>query len=102
MRLIERRVAIRLALLPAPAAALIGGAPAYAIDPPTFNTVKIDGEPGQGSLPWSEPRIAVGPDGAFWAVTNDDDKAGTAVVFGSHDGGKTFQKADSPIAGQVG
>src|SRR4051794_7924694 len=77
-------------------------AQARAIDPPTFNTVKIDGEPGQGNLPWSEPRIAVGPDGHFWAVTNDDDETGTAVVFGSGDGGKTFQKAESPIAGQVG
>src|SRR4051812_39358303 len=77
-------------------------AQARAIDPPTFNTVKIDGEPGQGNLPWSEPRIAVGPDGHFWAITNDDDETGTAVVFGSGDGGKTFQKAASPIAGQVG
>jgi hypothetical protein len=77
-------------------------AQAKAIDPPTFNTVKIAGEPGQGNLPWSEPRIAVGPDGHFWAITNDDDETGTAVVFGSGDGGKTFQKAASPIAGQVG
>src|SRR3954451_14437834 len=76
-------------------------AQARAIDPPTFNTVKIDGEPGQGNLPWSEPRIAFGPDGHFWAVTNDDDEVGTAVVFGSSDGGKTFQKADAPLAGQT-
>lgn len=76
-------------------------AEAQAIDPPTFNTVKIAGEPGQGNLPWSEPRIAVGPDGHIWALTNDDDQTGTAVVFGSGDGGKTFQKAPSPIAGQT-
>src|SRR3954452_5965131 len=69
--------------------------------PPSFRTVKTAGEPGQGSLPWSEPRIAVGPDGKIWAVTNDDDEVGTAVVFGSSDGGKTFQKADAPLAGQT-
>ncbi|MEA2410473.1 MAG: hypothetical protein QOC77_1034 [Thermoleophilaceae bacterium] len=76
-------------------------APAQAIDPPAFNTVKIDGKPGQGNLPWSEPRIDRGPDGKLWAVTNDADSAGTAVVFSSADGGKTFKKADSPPAGQT-
>jgi hypothetical protein len=91
----------RIAALAAAIAAVLAAAPAaHAIDPATFNTVKITGEPGQGSLPWSEPRIAVGPDGHIWAVTNDDDELGTAVVFGSGDGGKTFKKADSPLAGQ--
>jgi hypothetical protein len=69
--------------------------------PPSFHTVKIAGEPGQGNLPWSEPRIAVGPDGRYWAVTNADDAAGTAFVYGSGDKGKTFQKAASPLAGQT-
>ena len=96
------RVRALIAFAAALVAMLAMAASASAIDPPTFNTVKIDGEPGQGNLPWSEPRIAVGPDGHFWAVTNDDDETGTAVVFGSGDGGKTFQKAESPIAGQVG
>ena len=82
-------------------ATLLLAAPAQALDPPTYNTVKIDGEPGQGNLPWSEPRIAFGPDGKAWAVTNDNDSAGTAVVFSSGDGGNTFTKADSPIAGQT-
>src|SRR4051794_30953280 len=100
VRTVRGRAAIAFAA--ALATLLFAAASALAIDPPTFNTVKIDGEPGQGSLPWSEPRIAVGPDGHIWAVTNDDDKTGTAVVFGSGDGGKTFQKAPAPIAGQVG
>jgi hypothetical protein len=95
---IGRRAA---AVLAAAAAALLGAPAAEAIDPPTFNTVKVAGEPGQGSLPWSEPRIAVAQDGHIWAVTNDDDELGTAVVVGSADGGKTFKKADAPLAGQT-
>src|SRR4051812_2363843 len=70
--------------------------------PPSFKTVKIAGEPGQGNLPWSEPRIAVGPDGKYWAVTNADDETGTTFVYGSGDKGKSFQRAPAPIAGQVG
>jgi hypothetical protein len=95
----RRRVAL-VSVLTVLAGLLLAAGSAQAIDPPTFNTVKVVGEPGQGSLPWSEPRIAVGPDGHLWAVTNDDDELGTAIVVGSGDGGKTFQKADSPIAGQ--
>jgi hypothetical protein len=76
-------------------------AAAGAATPPSFNTVKIAGEPGQGNLPWSEPRIAVGPDGKYWAVTNADDQAGTTFVYGSGDKGKTFQQAAAPIAGQT-
>ena len=97
----KRPATRRLTLLAAVAALLVAAAPAKAIDPPTFNTVKIDGEAGNGNLPWSEPRISVGPDGKFWALTNDDDDAGTAVVFRSDDGGKTFKKTESPIAGQT-
>ena len=69
--------------------------------PPSFNTVKIAGEPGQGGLPWAEPRIAVGPDGKYWAVTNADDQAGTASVYGSSDRGAHFQKTPAPPAGQT-
>src|SRR3954471_5152158 len=68
---------------------------------PSFRTVKIAGEPGQGSLPWAEPRIAVGPDGKYWAVTNADDPAGTASVYGSSDRGAHFQKTPAPPAGQT-
>jgi hypothetical protein len=101
MRAIVRLRYLRAVLLSAAAFALLASSDANAIDPPTFNTVKIDGEAGQGSLPWTEPRIAVGPDGKYWAVTNDNDSAGTTVVFSSADGGKTFQKAPAPIAGQT-
>src|SRR3954447_19066141 len=69
--------------------------------PPSFHTVKISGQAGGGN-PWSEPRIAVGPDGKYWAVTNADDSAGNAFVYMSADKGQTFKRADSPIAGQVG
>src|SRR3954469_11471059 len=69
--------------------------------PPSFRTVKIAGEPGQGSLPWAEPRIAVGPDGKYWAVTNADDPAGTAAVYGSSDRGAHFQMTPAPPAGQT-
>src|SRR4051794_31138828 len=96
------RARLALVALAIAAGFLMAAASAQALDPPTFNTVKIDGPPGNGNLPWSEPRIDRGPDGKLWAVTNDDDETGTAVVFGSHDGGKSFQKAESPIAGQVG
>src|SRR4051812_747534 len=84
---------------------LFAAATARALDPPTFNTVKISGQPGGGN-PWTEPRIAVGPDGKYWAVTNVDKEhdangdLGDAYVFGSADQGKTFKQAESPIAGQ--
>jgi BNR repeat-like domain len=82
-------------------ACLLCGAPAALAAPPSFNTVKIAGEPGQGALPWSEPRIAVGPDGKYWAVTNADDKLGTAAVYGSGDKGAHFQQTPNPPAGQT-
>jgi hypothetical protein len=82
------------------AAFLVLAASAYALDPPTFNTVKISGEPGGGN-PWTEPRIAVGPDGKYWAVTNADDDLGSAYAYGSSDKGKTFKRAEAPAAGQT-
>src|SRR5439155_26247018 len=42
-----------------------------------------------------------GANGKICAITNDDDSAGTAVVFGSADGGQTFKKTASPPAGQT-
>jgi hypothetical protein len=82
-------VSVVLVLVALPAAA--------SADPPSFNTVKI--APGNEADTWVEPRIATGPDGALWAVTNDKD--GTAIVLVSHDGGKSFQKTDSTIPGQA-
>src|SRR3954447_13829545 len=97
----------RLALaLAAVTCFLFATASAQALDPPTFNTVKISGKPG-GGLPWTEPRIAVGPDGEYWAVTNVDKDhdvngdLGDTYVFGSTDKGKTFKQAEAPIAGQT-
>src|SRR5436190_14111043 len=86
-------------------AAVLGcllGAGTASAAPPSFNTVKIAGEPGQGGLPWAEPRIAVGPEGKYWAVTNADDSAGNAWVYVSADKGQNFSRVPSPIAGQVG
>src|SRR3954447_12707026 len=92
--------------LAAVACFLFAAATAQALDPPTFNTVKISDLPG-GGLPWTEPRIAVGPDGEYWAVTNVDKDhdvngdLGDTYVFGSTDKGKTFKQAEAPIAGQT-
>src|SRR3954462_12240776 len=79
---------------------LIPAASAKAPHPPTFHTVKIADKVG-GGYPWTEPRIAVGPDGKYWAVTNTEDDSATAYVFGSDDKGNTFQKAEAPLAGQT-
>jgi hypothetical protein len=73
---------------------------ASAATPPSFHTVKISGQAGGGN-PWAEPRIAVGPDGRYWAVTTSDDNLGNAFVYGSGDKGQTFQITPSPIAGQT-
>ncbi|MDQ1715960.1 MAG: repeat-like domain [Frankiaceae bacterium] len=74
-------------------------ATATAATPPTFHTVKISGQAGGGN-PWSEPRIAVGPDGKYWAVTTADDDLGNAFVYSSADKGQNFARVPSPIAGQ--
>src|SRR3954454_3381539 len=79
---------------------LFATASAQTIDPPTFHTVKIAGKIG-GGYPWTEPRIAVGPDGKYWAVTNAEDSNATTYVYGSADKGNTFKKAEAPIAGQT-
>jgi hypothetical protein len=87
-------------VLIAAVAALIPAATASAATRPSFHTVKISGQAGGGN-PWSEPRIAVGPDGRYWAVTNADDNLGNAFVYGSGDKGQTFQITRAPIAGQT-
>src|SRR2546429_7244430 len=51
-----------------------------------FKSVKVAGKPGDGNLPWAEPRIAVGPDGWSWIVTNRHQSDGSAAVFGARDG----------------
>src|SRR3954454_16764969 len=79
---------------------LFAAASAQALDPPTFNTVKIADKVG-GGYPWTEPRIAVGPDGKYWAVTNTEDDNATAYAFSSADKGNTFKKAEAPLAGQT-
>lgn len=96
----RRRSAVLVAAAVALATLLFAATAAHAIDPPTFNTVKVVDEPGAG-LPWTEPRIAVGPDGTLSAVTNDADDLGSAIIVASSDGGKTFKKADAPLAGQT-
>src|SRR4051812_48482029 len=80
---------------------LLAAAGTASAAPPSFHTVKISGQAGGGN-PWSEPRIAVGPNGRYWAVTNADDSAGNAFVYMSADRGQNFSRVDSPIAGQVG
>jgi hypothetical protein len=51
-----------------------------------FRSVKVQRAPGAGNLPWAEPRIAVGPDGSSWVVTNREQSDGSAIVIGSRDG----------------
>src|SRR5256714_15211262 len=51
-----------------------------------FKSVKVAGRPGDGTLPGAEPRIAVGPDGWSWIVTNRHQSDGSAAVFGARDG----------------
>jgi BNR repeat-like domain len=94
------RARLALAALVTAAFTLTAAASAQALDPPTFHTVKIADEVG-GGYPWTEPRIAVGPDGTYWAVTNTEDDSATAYAFSSTDKGNTFKKAEAPLAGQV-
>lgn len=56
--------------------------------------VKLDSLPGG----WTEPRVVVGPDGTYWAVTNA--RSGTAVVYSSRDGGKHWAKTPADLPGQ--
>src|SRR5205823_5979479 len=76
--------------------ALACAVPATAATIP-FRTAKVDGPIPGG--PWEEPRIATGPDGTLWTVTNDS-KNGTVFVYSSTDGGASWTKAPAPIAGQ--
>ena len=73
----------RLALAPALAAAL-AAAPGARAQELQLTTVKLDKASDK-----TEPRIAVGPDDRRWVVTNGPDGA---QVYGSRDGGLTFQR----------
>src|SRR5690242_4618337 len=79
------------------AACLLAPAAAHAAPPaPTFIHSKIVG--AQQVYPWSEPRIATGPDGTLWATTNDANSA-AGIVFFSKDGGHTWTRTptDPPL-----
>ena len=73
----------RLALAVALAAAL-AAAPGARAQELQLTTVKLDKASDK-----TEPRIAVGPDDRRWVVTNGPDGA---QVYGSRDGGLTFQR----------
>ena len=66
------------------AAGLVGTAEAAA--KLRFKSVRVQKRPGDGGLPWAEPRNAVGPDGWSWVVTNRHAADGAAIVLGSPDG----------------
>src|SRR5438094_10667326 len=76
----------RLALAVALAAAL-AAAPGARAQELQLTTVKLDTASDK-----TEPRIAVGPDDRRWVVTNGPDGA---QVYGSRDGGLTFQRTRS-------
>src|SRR3954470_9705208 len=87
----------------------LGAATAQAA-PPTWSSVKVQRiSPG---VPWTEPRITVGPDGTIWLVTNgekasDSEGAGgeensaPAIVMNSTDGGNTWHKTPADFGGQT-
>jgi BNR repeat-like domain len=58
---------------------------------PPFKLARADGG--------TEPRIAFGPDGRGWTVSNS---GGTAVVYSSSDNGRTWKKTLGDPAGQTG
>ena len=65
-----------------------------------FRSAKVQGIPADGSLPWAEPRNAVGPDGWTWIVTNRHKSDGAAIVMGAKDGLHMKQTKGLP-AGQT-
>jgi BNR repeat-like domain len=75
-----------LTFLLAAGVAMVAGGTAQAAPKLHFKTVKVQKRPGDGGLPWAEPRNAVGPDGWSWVVTNRQEPDGAAVVLGSPDG----------------
>ncbi|MEA2374459.1 MAG: hypothetical protein QOD53_922 [Thermoleophilaceae bacterium] len=63
----------------------LGAGTAQAADGLSFQSVKVQKRPGDGGLPWAEPRIAFGLDGKSWVVTNREEADGKAIVLGSPD-----------------
>jgi hypothetical protein len=76
----------RLALLLPCLLAALAAAPAARADL-QLNTVKLPGA-GDGT----EPRVTITPDDRRWAITNTGTVGGTAVVYGSSDGGASWQR----------
>src|SRR2546421_5280516 len=66
-----------------------------------FKSVKVVGTPGDGALPWAEPRIAVGPDNWSWVVTNRHQSDGSAVVLSARDGVHRWKATPGLPAGQT-
>src|SRR3954453_10162696 len=74
----------RLPVFPVLLAALAAAPAARAAGPLQLYTVRLPGADDK-----TEPRIAVGADDRRWVVTNGD---GSALVYGSRDGGLTWQR----------
>jgi hypothetical protein len=89
------------ALLAAAVVALGLAGTAQAASKLSFKSVKVQKRPGDGNLPWAEPRIAIGPDGWSWVVTNSDKSDGAAVVLGSKDGLNHWKVTPGLPAGQT-
>src|SRR4051812_39725063 len=80
--------------------ALAAAAAQAAVKPPRFSSVRV--QKIAPDFPWTEPRIATGPDNTLWVVTNGDkpsESAGggeeniaPAIVLYSTDGGNTWHK----------
>jgi hypothetical protein len=77
---VRQRLTLAVALL----AALAVAPAARAAEPLQLYTVKLNGADDK-----TEPRIAVGPDDRRWVITNGN---GNAIVYGSRDGGLTWQR----------
>ena len=84
-------VGLALVALALPAAATARGL--------RFFSVKVKGNVAP-NLPWTEPRIAVGPHDLRWIVTNSNRDNNEAVVLSSKDG-RRWKLAPAPPAGQT-
>ena len=67
--------------------------------PLRFRSTKVMGKVNP-NLPWTEPRISVGPHDLRWIVTNSDKSGNEAVVTSSRDG-LHWKLATNPPAGQT-
>jgi hypothetical protein len=88
-----RRLALAFVAVAAVAAAI---APAAASGATTFGAaVRLAGLKSG----FTEPRLAYGPDGTSWVITNDPD-TGDAIVLSSTDGGTTWRRTPTEFPGQ--